>query len=445
MKLNLSHFTLAIIGSIATISLFNSCDGGDGTSSSSADSATAALAAKYPTKSGTTIREERLGQYANEEEKDESDWDKEVGTIHANDSHFHVRNDKYKFFGWHPYYMGTAYKSYNFKLLWGISYFGMLVDPATGGYSSIHSWKTTNMVDMAKADGCKVFITATNFGAANHIKLFQNPTAVEKLINTLDEVMKMRDAHGINIDFEGVPATVKTEFNDFLVKLSQKIKSSNPDAMMTLALYAVDFSNVFNIEQLNPHIDLYTIMGYDYYYGGSPDAGPVSPLTSGSKWTRYNLTKTVDFYMGLGADKSKLLLGLPYYGRRWKVNAASDKVLPTKSLGFVKAPIYRDIVKSVDTANAGMDWVSMTRYVNQNQNGTETQLWYDDVTTLASKYDMVKSKGLAGVGIWALGYDNGNGELWRMAGIKFGDIRTYKPTSENTESKESTDTETSSK
>lgn len=434
MKLKLSHYAIGVMACLVVISLFSACDDSEGTSGSSADSTSTALAEKYPTKSGTTIREERLGQYSSKTDKDESDWDKDVGTVHAKDSHFHVRNEKYKFFGWHPYYMGTSYKSYNFKLLWGISYFGMLVDPATGGYSSIHSWKTTNMVDMAKADGCKVFITATNFGAANHIKLFQNPTAVENLINTLDEVVKMREAHGINIDFEGVPASVKTEFNDFLVKLSQKIKTSNPDAMMTLALYAVDFSNVFDIKTIDPHIDLYTIMGYDYYYGGSPTAGPVSPLTSGSKWTRYNLTKTVDFYVGLGATKSNVLLALPYYGREWKVNAANEKVLPTKSLGFVKAPIYRDIVKEVDTANAGMDWVSMSRYVNRNLSGTEVQLWYDDVTTLASKYDMVKEKGLAGVGIWALGYDNGNGELWRMAGIKFGDMKTYHPESETTTS-----------
>ncbi|GIT57317.1 MAG: hypothetical protein Ct9H300mP18_07460 [Candidatus Neomarinimicrobiota bacterium] len=40
------------------------------------------------------------------------------------------------------------------------------------------------------------------------------------------------------------------------------------------------------------------------------------------------------------------------------------------------------------------------------------QTWYDDSLSLSKKYDFAISKKLGGVGIWALGYDEGYDELW---------------------------------
>lgn len=40
------------------------------------------------------------------------------------------------------------------------------------------------------------------------------------------------------------------------------------------------------------------------------------------------------------------------------------------------------------------------------------QCWYDDAQSLALKYDFVLDRGLAGVGMWALGYDGALPELW---------------------------------
>ncbi|RJQ59339.1 MAG: T9SS C-terminal target domain-containing protein [Stygiobacter sp.] len=41
-------------------------------------------------------------------------------------------------------------------------------------------------------------------------------------------------------------------------------------------------------------------------------------------------------------------------------------------------------------------------------------MWYDNDTSLALKYDLAINKKLGGVGIWALGYDDGRTELWKV-------------------------------
>jgi hypothetical protein len=40
------------------------------------------------------------------------------------------------------------------------------------------------------------------------------------------------------------------------------------------------------------------------------------------------------------------------------------------------------------------------------------QLWYDDVDSVLAKVGLARRKGLRGVGIWALGYDGDQHELW---------------------------------
>jgi hypothetical protein len=50
---------------------------------------------------------------------------------------------------------------------------------------------------------------------------------------------------------------------------------------------------------------------------------------------------------------------------------------------------------------------------------TWQQVYYDDVETLGFKFDWVQSKGFAGIGIFALGYDDAQPELWKLLRVKY--------------------------
>ena len=61
------------------------------------------------------------------------------------------------------------------------------------------------------------------------------------------------------------------------------------------------------------------------------------------------------------------------------------------------------------------------RYQTVNNNDTVWhQTWYDDSLSLSKKYDTVKVLGLAGTGMWALGYDGTNTDLWGTIQHAFG-------------------------
>ncbi len=327
----------------------------------------------------------------------------------------HELNPTKQVFGWHPFWMGEAYKSYNFSLLSTIAYFSYELNPTTGGYKTIHDWKTTSLIDSAQAHGCDVLLSVTNFGTANNAAFLSNKVAQANFIGNLLSLLKERNADGVNIDFEAIPRTSSAALNNFIIDLSGQLRSARSDYRITLALPAIDFDHVYDIEQLNNYVDTYIIMGYEFYGSNSTVAGPVSPLASGSRWWQYNLQSSVSDYLTAGIPASKLLLGLPYYGAEWQTQ---DLRTPSLSRRFIRYPMFRDIKRKGGVGIIDEPSQSKVKAYRDGNNNYR-QIWYEDSVTLGVKYDWVNEQGLGGVGIWALGYDNGYTDLWQLLARKF--------------------------
>lgn len=353
----------------------------------------------------------------------ESEWDSVNNIVHTTLDRKKFRLDgNYRTFGWHLYSHGSAYQDYNFSLLWGIAYFAYILDPARGSYKDIHQWKTTALIDSAQVHGCKVFLTVGSFGSENNEQFLNNSKAQETLIDSVLHLLSLRGANGINLDFESVPTKSRAKLSDFVIKISQKLKQTNPEYMVSICLYAVDYHKVFDIASMDPHIDFYTLMGYDYYGGFSSHAGPVAPLQKSRNFGAHCLETSVEHYVDLGVIPSKLIVGLPHYGAAWTVQ---DTIIASKADKFDTHIPYKTIKeKYIDSLQVSVqfDSLSMTTYCNIPMNEYQyRQLWFDDVTSLSAKYDWIISKKLGGVGIWALGFDNGHREMWELLGEKFGE------------------------
>lgn len=327
-----------------------------------------------------------------------------------------------KVYGWHPYWMGTAYTSYDFSLLSTFSYFSYEVNPNTGNYNSIHSWKTTNSINLAQTAGCRVELCVTLFGGTNNTTFLTNPTARQTLIDSLIVLVNYRNADGVNIDFEGIPGAQRNNFTNFMQDLSTQLKTAIPGASLSMALFAVDWNNVFDIPNLDPYLDEFIIMGYGYHYSGSATAGPTAPLYSGSIWWPYNLNRSVLYYLGQNITPSKLLIGLPYYGNEYHTTAAT---VPSASNGFVSSRTYsymRNNYSGVHSRHYDDHSESPAHIFLSG--AQQRQSWVDDHESLAEKFDLVKHRNIGGIGIWALGYDNGYTELWDLIEEKFSDCGT---------------------
>lgn len=347
---------------------------------------------------------------------------------------YYIRNKKYsrikpenEVFGWHPYWMGSAWKSYSFELLSTVSYFSYKLDSSTGSYvnpEQIKEWRTTAMIDSAKTKKTKVLLTVSSHGYKNNSLFLGDQSKWGVLIDTLSTLLKERDADGVDVNFEGLPYLKRGSFNRFIEELRKRLNQNitNKTPFISLTLPAVDSREIFDVVYLQKFVDLFVIMGYDYNTGPQLQ-GAVAPLLP-NEIKDISLNNTLKYYLDLGIDPSKTILALPYYGSMWEGVLSEDG--STSSM-FERKVTYRE-VRSLfnedfiikNNLSPVLERKSMTNYFNLTYpDNTTKEVWFDDDYTLGKKYDYALTNNLKGVGIWALGYDNGYNELWDVIENKF--------------------------
>ncbi|MBU0489460.1 MAG: hypothetical protein KKD31_16065, partial [Bacteroidetes bacterium] len=319
-------------------------------------------------------------------------------------------------YGWHPYWVGSVYTNYDWSMLSDLCYFSYELNAADGNATSTHSFSTAAVVDEALSQGTRVHLCVTLF--SNHGTFLTNATAKQTLITNLINMVGARGGHGVNIDFEGVSSTYKVEFRDFMNDLSDQFHAAIPGSIVSMALPSVDWSTAYEVENMTS-VDLFIIMGYDYYYSGSTTAGPNDPLYNYTTGYAYCLTRSVAYYLNK-VPAAKLTLGLPYYTRRYETASAA---LPGSVTGSSAVVMFKDYLTNASGYYDNTLWSSdafITYYVFQIA-GQWNQCFIDDPYSMGRRYDLVNQAGLAGIGIWALGYDDGHPDYWNLIRDKFSD------------------------
>jgi len=364
----------------------------------------------------SSIVRQQSEEYSRYDYTTEEEWDRLRGAVPNTPGLYRpVACDLKKIvFGWHPYWMGSAYTGYDYSLLSDVSYFSYEVDTATGSYKNLHDWKTTNLVPLAKNAGARVNLCVTLF--SGHAAVLGNPARRATLIDSLVALIRLRNADGVNVDFEAVPASQRANLTAFMIDLARQFHTRIPGSQVSMAIPAVDWSNVFDVATMAHDVDLFIIMGYDYHWSTSPGTGPVSPKNNGAIWSPYDVTRSVNSYLAKGIPPTRLCLGLPYYGLDW---ACHDTTLGATTIGAGKAVLYSSARTNAEDHGRRWEYQSSTPYYLYRSDTTWHQAWYDDDESLGMKYDMVTMKNLAGIGIWALGYDAGRSELWDLLREKF--------------------------
>ena len=332
--------------------------------------------------------------------------------------------------GWHPYWASANdLAGYQFSNLTHLAYFSYEVNPANGNAADMHGWNNTPMVDTAHGHGVKSLLTVTLFGSANNQQFLSNPAATTNLIRNLLVAMTNRTGgagDGVCIDFETIGSWTGSgaAMTTFMTNLIKKFHDANPNYEVSIALPAVDWSANFNVAAYNAAgMDYAIIMGYDYYYSGSSTPGPVAPLFSSAQWIGANSwcsdNYSITNYLGKGFPADKLMLGVPYYGRRW---AAASTNLGAASLGSSYSAALTFGAAKSEAAKYGRRWndSASVPYFLYTSNSTAYQCFYDDAISLGMKYDLANTKGLGGVGIWNLVQGYGQTELWTLIADKFG-------------------------
>lgn len=225
-------------------------------------------------------RNERYQPYSSPLEN--SDWRAANGAYYRNQEKL---SDKQQLIilGWHPYWEGEAYKAYNFKLLTHLAYYGYEVNPFTGGYRNfraIYDFQDSELIPTAHLDSCKVLLTVSLRGEDAHDIFFTGGKEVQNnLIDSLRTLITRSGADGVDIDFEAVPYQYKQDFWNFIEELSFAIREDNNEHVVSMSLPVEDKYNIYNLGQLKPWIDFFSINGFNFHIQQTHlQQGPLAPL-----------------------------------------------------------------------------------------------------------------------------------------------------------------------
>lgn len=355
-------------------------------------------------------------------------------------------------FGFAPHWTIDKLDNVDFSTLTTLAYFGIPIngdgtlDKYDGGYDVFKSDKATEIFNKAHRNGTKVVLTLTQMDNYAIESLMDSPEAQKITIEQSVYEVKQRGINGINVDIEyvGDPGDeYRKKFTKFTTDLSKKLHSEVPNANLTVSVYAsaVRYPKIYDIAALSKVTDGIFMMAYDFAVKGSDNAIPTSPLyghKEGKYW--YDISTAVDDFLAV-MPADKLILGLPWYGYDYPVyepavNAETHRGSSywyKQQLGYGRwawrsgySPIpslvqtYKNGSDEIKATKTGWDDLGKVGWKAYQEDGTWRMFFLEDQKSLGLKYDFAKQKELLGVGMWALGFDEGKGEMWSLLREKFG-------------------------
>ena len=348
-------------------------------------------------------------------------------------------------FGYLPYWSLDA--NIDYGAITTIAYFGLdakangtLAKGNNATYSGWMSSRVSQAISQAHANGDRFVLSVERFawdatGVAATQSLLCDATARTTLVSDIVTEITARGVDGVSLDFEPIlnaqcPDSTNTrdQFAAFVRELRLGLDAVDPAYQLTFA--TTGSQTVKTLQMINDltaggWADAEVIMGYPLRDLQAARAGSLDPLTSP---TSYDLKQIVNTHLGYVAP-DKIVLALPWYAREWPTQTAdvNAKVQTDRSLyGRPQNSSYQAGLNAAIQYGRQLDpaeEVAWTAYQEPNCAGcpvTWMEIYYDDVETFGYKIDWALSKGLAGIGIFALGYDNGNPEFWKLLELKFG-------------------------
>lgn len=267
-----------------------------------------------------------------------------------------------------------------------------------GEDGSLLNLQDSLVIQGAQPTNTAPLLTITNvadgsFSSDRAAAILRNPGVQDTLLNNIVSKMKEKGYTGLNIDFEYVFPEDRENYNNFLRKAVAKMHPEGYTVSTALApkQRADQEGLLYEAHDYDAHgeiVDFVVIMTYEWgWSGGRPWA--IAPLNEVRKVLDYAVT---------AIPPEKILMGVPLYGRDWRIP-------------WVQGTYARTVNQKAAVQLAAQHGVSIQyhetyqspyfRYTDSE--GQQHEVWYEDARSVQAKYDTVKEYGLRGVSYWVLG------------------------------------------
>jgi chitinase len=297
------------------------------------------------------------------------------------------------------------------------------------GKMSISSLANFNKVmQEAHAKGVRVVLAIGGWGVDGFSDAALTSASRKVFVDSVMEGIERYRFDGIDFDWEypgstaggtikARPEVDKANFTLLIRDLRQAMQAKNPDLILSIAVANGSWAaqTYYEVSKINQYVDFVHVMSYDVINFASPS----NPNVNASHHTnlyasQYGVGSAeagVNAYISRGIDKSKVVMGVAFYGHIFGVTTEGYYGMGGLSDQALKKTIsYKKIVEDYLTNNlyqvytdtaAGAKWIY----------GKNTVISYDEPDSIAAKCQYVNDKGLGGVMVWEYSKDDDNSTL----------------------------------
>uniref|UniRef100_A0A1A9WGP2 chitinase n=1 Tax=Glossina brevipalpis TaxID=37001 RepID=A0A1A9WGP2_9MUSC len=305
-------------------------------------------------------------------------------------------------------------------------------DIEQGGYAKFTGLKTYN-----KQLKTMIAIGGWNEASSRFSPLVANPERRQKFIKNILKFLRQNHFDGIDLDWEypahregGKPGD-RDNYAQFVQELRAEFereseKTGRQRLLLTMAVPAgIEYiEKGYDIPKLNKYLDWFNVLTYDFHSSHEPSVNhhaPLYPLEEDSEYNydaELNIDYSIKFYLKAGADRNKLILGIPTYGRSYTlINEESTEIgAPAEGPGeqgdATREKGYLAYYEICNNIKEDPDW----EVVQPNPNAMgpyayrRTQwVGYDDEAIVRKKAQYVVEHGLGGIMFWSIDNDDFRG------------------------------------
>ncbi|MGB9868131.1 MAG: glycosyl hydrolase family 18 protein [Bacillota bacterium] len=199
---------------------------------------------------------------------------------------------------------------------------------------------------------------------------------------------------GINVDFENMEYEDRGLFVQLIRELAPLTKEQGLvlSVDVTVKSSSPNWSLCYDRSALAKAADYVILMAYDQTPAGSPIPGPTAALP----WVEQGIRSALAEVPG-----HKLVLGIPFYTRVWKV--------PPGSKGATSRAASMDEVETLlkqHKAEVTFDSASGQRLAQYAYEGYHWVIWVEDQDSVRARAELVTKYALAGIASWRRGFES---------------------------------------
>lgn len=255
------------------------------------------------------------------------------------------------------------------------------------------------MVTAALHTGTRPVLTLTPLNAAGTFDnrlisaIVWNTESRTRLIDNLLAVMAEKGYQGLDIDFEYILAWDRDRFTEFVAACADAMHQAGYTISVALApKTSADQKGLLyegkDYPALGQIADYVLLMTYEWGYTYGPPMA-VAPINKVRQVVEYAVTEILP---------AKIDLGIPNYGYDWPLPFVRGTTA-AKTIGNVEA-VQIAINYGVPVL---LDETAMSPYfLYTDEDGTDHEVWFEDVRSLSAKFDLIDEFGLRGPGYWQI-------------------------------------------